>query len=170
VVEFIFQDVCDGRAQRPALIGLPERQVFPHPVHLDGFQDQMDCGRAEEAARQDKGSELEAARKIEGGEREVEEILPESEVGSLDPDQLVEDLLDVTFRQVAKGLVERQVKELIQYEPSRKPVIVLLRLLQPHRVQLGQIFSMFMKQPIFEALDSFFHLLACSTHSLQLLL
>ena len=49
-------------------------------------------------------------------------------MSSLDPDQLVEDLLDVTFRQVPKGLVQRQVKELIQDEPSRKPVIVLVRL------------------------------------------
>ncbi len=77
---------------------------------------------------------------------------------SLDPDQLVEDLLDVTFRQVPKGLVQRQVKELIQDEPSRKPVIVLVRLQRTQLFRLEQFLSMVLKYPLFEALDSFFHL------------
>ena len=79
-------------------------------------------------------------------------------MSSLDPDQLVEDLLDVTFRQVPKGLVQRQVKELIQDEPSRKPVIVLVRLQRTQLFRLEQFLSMVLKQPLFEALDSFFHL------------
>jgi len=79
-------------------------------------------------------------------------------VSSLDPDQLVEDLLDVTFRLVPKGRVQRQVKELIQDEPSRKPVIVLVRLQRTQLFRLEQFLSMVLKQPLFEALDSFFHL------------
>src|SRR5438128_998126 len=87
----------------------------------------MDGGCAEEAARQNDAPELEATRKIEGGELEGEEVLPEGEVGGLDLDELVEDPLNVAFRQVAEGLVQRQVEELIQDESSRKPVLVLLR-------------------------------------------
>ena len=66
----------------------------------------MDGGCAEEAARQDDAPEFEAARKIEGGELEVEEGLPEGEVGGLDPDELVKDPLNVANRQVAKGCVQ----------------------------------------------------------------
>ncbi len=104
--EFIHQDVFDRRAERPVLVSLPERQVFPYPVHLNGLQDQMDGGCAEEAAHQDDAPEFDSARKIEGGKLEVEEVLPEGEVGGLDPDELVEDPLNVAFRQVAKGFVQ----------------------------------------------------------------
>src|SRR3990172_12964111 len=85
VLEFVLQDLPDRPPQGASLVGLPDRQILPPPVDLDGFQHQMRRPRPEDPADPDEEPELDAAPQIEGADFDPEELLPEGEVLRLQP-------------------------------------------------------------------------------------
>ena len=71
--------------------------------------------------------EFEAAGEIEGGQLEIEELLPEGEVLRLNQDELVEHLPRFAVDDLAQGLVERQIEQLVQDELPGQSGVMLLR-------------------------------------------
>jgi hypothetical protein len=55
-----------------------------------------------------------------GDDQEPEEVLPETEVPSLDGDELLEDAAQVGRCDVAQAPVEREVEELVEDESPRE--------------------------------------------------
>jgi hypothetical protein len=80
----------------------------------------MDRRRAEEPTEEDDEAELQPPREVKALDVQVEEVLPEGEVPRFDRDQPVQDRPQLTARDLAQGLIERQVEQLVEHQPRRK--------------------------------------------------
>jgi len=120
VLEFVLQDVADGRAQRAVAVLAPHVEILAHAVDLDRLEHEMDDRRAEDAAREVDQRELQSSPRIETIDVELEEAFPECEVARLARNELVEDGAELALRVPAQRLVERQVEQLVEHQPPRQ--------------------------------------------------
>src|SRR5262249_57111734 len=107
----------EGLAEATAAIRVPQREVLPHAVNLDGLQHEMDGAVADDTAQQRDHGQLQAAPTVEPVDLGPEELLPERGVARFDRDQLVEHAAQagITGR-VAQGTVQREVEQLVENE------------------------------------------------------
>jgi hypothetical protein len=117
VLELVLEDSFHGGAEGAVLVPVPDGQVLPHAVDLDGLEDDVDGRRAEDPAGEHERPEADPTQRVERGDvLEIEEGLPEVHVARLDDDQLVEHGAKAARRHVAQGSVEGEVEDLVEDE------------------------------------------------------
>ena len=85
-------------------------------MHLDGFKHEMDRGRSINSASENEEPELDTTGYVQCCETGTEKLLPKGKVHCFDLDELLEDLLRFTGRDVEQGLIQREIKQLVEDE------------------------------------------------------